>query len=69
MGYEVPEVWVKRGSTVTFLSCARVSGAFKVNFIFETYLPDFACGKNKHVTDQTQNFSLYYVAIDIVTKE
>ena len=31
--------------------------------LFETYLPNFACGIRKYVTTQTQYFSLYYVAM------
>ena len=37
--------------------------------LFETYSPNFACGKRRYVTTQTQYFSLYYVAMDIVAKE
>ena len=33
--------------------------------LFESYLPDFACGKRLHATAQTQNFGLYHVAMDM----
>ena len=37
--------------------------------LFEAYLPDLACDKKVHVTTETQNFSPYYVDMDIVAKK